>query len=202
MIELLKLKYFYFILLSFVILTIVSSNKISADQKIKITADEIEIKDELGIIEAKGNAVANNEKGSKIKSDLIIYDENKAQISAEGNIILNDVEGNTYFLDKLETDNEMKNLTGIEVKARLDDGSRIVGSSVMKQENVSSIENAEFTPCLESDYLIEGCPGWKLKAKNIFQDNDSKTIHYDHARLHLFNVPVLTFHISHILIHQ
>ena len=191
MIELLKLKYFYFILLSFVILTIVSSNKISADQKIKITADEIEIKDELGIIEAKGNAVANNEKGSKIKSDLIIYDENKSQISAEGNIILNDVEGNTYFLDKLETDNEMKNLTGIEVKARLDDGSRIVGSSVMKQENVSSIENAEFTPCLESDYLIEGCPGWKLKAKKIFQDNDSKTIHYDHARIHLFNVPVL-----------
>ena len=107
------------------------------------------------------------------------------------NIILNDVEGNTYFLDKLETDNEMKNLTGIEVKARLDDGSRIVGSSVMKQENVSSIENAEFTPCLESDYLIEGCPGWKLKAKKIFQDNDSKTIHYDHARIHLFNVPVL-----------
>ena len=32
------------------------------------------------------------------------------------------------------------------------------------------LENTEYTPCLENDYLIENCPGWKLKAKNIFQD--------------------------------
>ena len=37
---------------------------------------------------------------------------------------------------------------------------------------------------------IKNCPGWKLKSKRIFQDNKSKTIHYDHARIHLFNIPV------------
>ena len=29
-----------------------------------------------------------------------------------------------------------------------------------------------------------------MKAKKIFQDNESKTIHYDHARIHLFNIRV------------
>ncbi len=43
---------------------------------------------------------------------------------------------------------------------------------------------------MKSEYLIDNCPGWKLKANKIFQDNESKTIHYDHARIHLFNIPV------------
>ena len=191
MTELLKFKFFYFICLSFITLTVVSSNKISADQKIRITADEMQVEQEGNIIKAKGNAVAQDEKGSKMKSDLIIYDEKQSLIRAHGNIILTDNEGGTYFFEKLETDKEINDLKGINVKARLQDESRIVGSSLIKKDNLTSIEDAEYTPCLENDYLIKNCPGWKLKANKIFQDNKTKTIHYDHARIHLFNIPVI-----------
>ena len=190
MTELFKLKYFYIIFLSFISITLIASNKISADQQIKITADEIQVEQDNKIIKATGNAIAQNEKGLKIKSDTIIFDEKESLISANGNIILNDIEGNTYFFEKLEADNEIKNLNGKNAKARFEDGSRIVGSNLVKRENISGLENAEYTPCLENDYLIENCPGWKLKAKKIFQDNETKTIHYDHARIHLFNLPV------------
>ena len=190
MTDLLKKKYFYIIFLIFVILVAVTSNKISADQKIKIIADEILINQNDQTVEATGNAIAVDEKGAKIKSDIIIYNKNESLISADGNIILNDEGGNTYFFHKLESDDEIKNLKGTEVKARLDDGSRIVGSSLIKKDNVSSLNDAEYTPCLKKDYLIENCPGWKLKANKIFQDKKNKTIHYDHARIHLFNIPV------------
>ena len=43
MTELLKLKYFYIICLSFIALTVVTTNKISADQKIRINADEMQM---------------------------------------------------------------------------------------------------------------------------------------------------------------
>ena len=190
MIELLKLKYFYIIILSFVSLVAITSNKISADQKVKIIADEILVNQSEKSVKATGNAMAINENGSKIIADLIIYDENKSLISAEGNVILNDIEGNTYFFDKLKSDDEFKDLSGTNISARLEDGSRIVSSNLIKKNNVSSLSDSEYTPCLENDYLIKDCPGWKLKAKKIFQDNESKTIHYDHARIHLFNIPV------------
>ena len=189
--ELLKLKYFYIIFLSFVSLMAITSNKISADQKIKIIADEILVYQNEKKIKATGDAIAQNEEGSKLKSDVILYDENKSLITADGNVVLNDIEGNTYFFKKLISDDSFKNIDGSEIRVRLDDGSRIVGSNLIKKESISSLENAEFTPCLKNDYLIENCPGWKLKAKNIFQDNENKTIHYDHARIHLFNIPVL-----------
>ncbi len=190
MTELLKLKYFYVIFLLFMVITLVSSNIISADQKIKITADEIQVKQSDQSIKAVGNAVAIDEKGTKIKSDFITYDKSKSLIRADGNILLNDVDNNTYFFSKLETSENFEDIKGKNVKARMDDGSRIVGSSFIKKNEVSKLEDAEFTPCLENDYLIKNCPGWKLKSKRIFQNNTNKTIYYDHARIHLFNIPV------------
>ena len=190
MTEIFKLKYFYIIFYIFVVLVVISSDKISADQNIKIIADELKIEKDKRLIEAKGNAVAIDENGSKIQSDIMSYDENKSLIRAEGNIIFNDIEGNTYFFDNLETDDEMINFIGTQVKVRLDDESRIVGSSIVKKEEISSLKDAEYTPCIADDYLIKNCPGWKLKSNKIFQDSKTKTIHYDHARIHLFNVPV------------
>lgn len=190
MLELLKLRYFYIIILSFITLTVLTSNKISADQKIRITAEKIEVNQIDGVVNATGNAIASDDKGLKLNSDILTYDKEQSSISATGNVIFNDNEGNTYFFNKLHSDGNLNNLAGTEVKARLDDGSRIVGSSFIKRENISGLDDAEYTPCLENDYLIENCPGWKLKAKSIFQNNETKTIHYDHARIHLFNIPV------------
>ncbi len=65
MIELLKLKYFYIILLSFISLVVVTSNKISADQKINIIADEIIVEQSEKKVKATGNAVAKDEKRYK-----------------------------------------------------------------------------------------------------------------------------------------
>ena len=168
MLELLNHKYFYVIVFLYIILILISSNKISADQKVRILADEVTVEENNGDVEARGDAIAISEKGTRVKSDLIRYNENEGKFVAEGNIILNDIEGNTYFFDNLISDNEINDFKGTNIKARLDDGSRIVGSSFQKKL-ISSLENAEYTPCLEDEYLIENCPGWKLKSREFFK---------------------------------
>ena len=188
--KLLSYKYFYIIVFLYIVLILVSSNKISADQKVRILADEVKVEENSGNIEARGNAIAISEKGTKIKSDLIKYSDNDGKFIAEGNIILNDLNGNSYFFNNLVSDNEINEFEGTNIKVRMNDRSRIVGSNFQKKGEISKLENAEYTPCLENEYLIENCPGWKLKSKRIFQNNQSKTIHYDHARIHLFNIPV------------
>ena len=59
-----------------------------------------------------------------------------------------------------------------------------------KKDEFSIVKNAEYTPCTKENYLIKNCPGWKLKSKKIYHDSEKKTIHYDHAQLQLFNIPV------------
>ena len=41
------------------------------------------------------------------------------------------------FFENLETDDEIKNLKGINVRVRLDDDSRIVGSTLIKKDHTT-----------------------------------------------------------------
>jgi len=166
-------------------------NAISAEEKIEIYADEIKVDKINEEVTATGEAIAINNDNLKIKSDNLIYKKKKDFLDANGNIIINDQMNNTFFLDELNASDNLNIISGKSVKARLHDGSRIVGSSFNKNGEISAIENAEYTPCKEKDYLIKNCPGWKLKSNKIYHDNKNKTIHYDHAQIQLFNVPVL-----------
>ena len=60
--KLLSYKYFYIIVFLYIVLILVSSNKISADQKVRILADEVKVEENSGNIEARGNAIAISEK--------------------------------------------------------------------------------------------------------------------------------------------
>ena len=165
-------------------------NAIYADEKIKIYADEIKVDEINNKVKATGDAIAINDDNLRIGSKKLTYDKSKNYLEADGNVIINDQMNNTFFLDGLTASDDLNIMSGKAIKARLHDRSRIVGSNFNKKEEISVIENAEYTPCTKENYLIKNCPGWKLKSKKIYHDSKKKTIHYDHAQLQLFNVPV------------
>ena len=72
---------------------------------------------------------------------------------------MNDIEGNTFFMKELLANDGINSIQGINVKARLKDNSRIVGSKITKKENITILSDAEYTPCEQQNYLIPNCPG-------------------------------------------
>ncbi len=186
---LLKTKNFYFVFYIFIVLVIFISNNLKAEQEIKIIANEVFINQEKEIIEAQGDVLIIGKK-IKSKSDSVIYNKNSGEIDANGNVSVLDEFGNHYFFENLKTNDDFTSLDATNIKMRLKDDSRIVGRKIIKDESLNIISDAEYTPCLKENYLIENCPGWKLKAGKVFHNLDTKTIHYDHARIHIFNLPV------------
>ncbi len=165
-------------------------NEIIAEEKIKVYADEIKVDEINENVKATGDAVAINDDNVKIKSNNLTYNKSKNSLEANGNVIINDLRNNTFFLDELLATDNFSIISGKSVKVRLHDDSRIVGSNFNKKNEISIIENAEYTPCTKENYLIKNCPGWKLKSKKIYHDSENKTIHYDHTQIQLFNIPV------------
>ncbi len=183
---------FVYTLYSIIILYIFFLGKsISADQTATIIADEIVSSNKTDIVNAKGDVIILNHDGTKIKADKITYEKQKQKVEAKNNIIINDLSGNTYFLDDVIAIDGLNYIDGKNVKARLFDESRIVSKNIVKKKNVTLLTDAEYTPCNENNYLIKNCPGWKLKAKKMYQDAETKTVHYDHASLYLFNMPII-----------
>ncbi len=185
------LELIYIFYVSIILLAFLLGKNISAEQTATIIADEIRTNNKSDIIDAQGNVVILNHDGTKIIADKVTYEKQKQTIKAEENIIINDLEGNTYFLDDVLTINGLNYFEGNNVKARLFDESRIVSKDIKKENNITQLSDAEYTPCVEKNYLIENCPGWKLRAKNIYQDENTKTVHYDHAKIYLFNLPFI-----------
>ena len=120
--------------------------KIIADQEIKIIADELSIDEKENVIKATGNATAISEKGQKIRSDTLFYYNTTNEIISTGNVVFNDEFGNTYFASKILSNRETDNIRGSRIKVRLNDGSRAVGSSFEKNNDISVIKDAEYTP--------------------------------------------------------
>ena len=185
------IKIILFFNLSMVAFAFLIGNKTIANQEIYITADKITSDDESGIIDAFGNVILIDDDGNKMRADSVSYDQKNNQSSASGNVIISDPPGNTYFMKEVNTKDGLNNLIGQNIKSRMNDGTRVVGSNIFKQDNITVLNDAEYTPCKENEYLIKNCPGWKLKSKKIYQDAEKKTVYYDHAKLHLFNLPIL-----------
>ncbi len=185
------LKLIYIFNISLVLFIFLLGKNISAEQSAKIIADEIRSNNLTDIIEAKGDVIIMNHDGTKISADEVTYEKKRERIEAKDNIIINDLEGNVYFLDNTITLDGLNYFEGNNVKARLSDESRIVSRNIVKEKNITLLSDAEYTPCDENNYLIKDCPGWKLKAKKIYQDSETKTVHYDHAKIYLFNLPLI-----------
>ena len=163
----------------------------SENSEIKITADKIEVLKDDNKINATGNTIIQTEEFLST-SDSLIYDKNLESIKTSGNIIIKDNLDNYYFFDDFVSDKGFNKANGTNTRIRLSDGTRIVGKSFIRTDsNINEINNAEYTPCLQNNYILKNCPGWKLSAKKVIHDEEKQNIYYEGATLSIFNVPVL-----------
>ena len=194
MTQLINYKFYFYLtfLLYCIALTFATSLVYSEDSgETLLKADKIEVSNDGNKIKAESNVKIKNSDLTLV-SDKIEYDKEKLEFVASGNIKLLDKFNNNYYFNKLLTGDKFNNAIGSNVKIRLKDGARIVGSSFNRTEsNVNKIDNATYTPCLKENYVIENCPGWKLDAKRVYHDSNNKNVYYENATLSILNIPVL-----------
>ncbi|MDA9674986.1 hypothetical protein N9T64_00855, partial [Pelagibacteraceae bacterium] len=125
-------------------------------------------------------------------SDKFIYQKYDGKINASGNIIVKDEFGNYFYFDNFISNKKFDEALASNTKIRLNDGSRIVGSSFFRKDaKINQIKNASYTPCDSKNYLLENCPGWKLKANKVIHDSEKQNIYYEGATLSILNLPIL-----------
>ena len=182
-----------FIIVYILILTLYFMSKAYSDNEefVNIDANQIFISDNGNIINAEGDIVITTDELKSV-SDELTYDKINDEIKSSGNIILKDKLNNYYYFNEFITDKNFDTALGSDVKIRMNDGVRIVGKSFSRRNSkINQINDASYTPCLKQNYITKNCPGWKLNAKKVIHDVESKTIYYENATLNILNVPIL-----------
>ncbi|MFO1256041.1 MAG: LPS assembly protein LptD [Sphingomonadaceae bacterium] len=160
--------------------------------QIGFEADGASYDDNSDQVTVSGNVVLRRGQQS-VRADKVTWDRKSGQIVAEGNIRFVDADGNQLFTDRLELTDELKVGAMQNMLLVLREGGRLAALSGERAENGQVIlHNAAYSACAVED--SQGCPrrpSWRLTARRVAFDPDSKTVRFYGARIELFGVSLL-----------
>lgn len=176
------------------------SNKVSDPEKapVDLASDNLEYDEKSGVVTAIGN-VEIVQSGRILRAEEVSYNLNEDKVFAQGNVVLNEVSGDTYFAERVELTDEMKDGFVTGVRGMLIDGSRFTASEAEKVGDLKLImRKASYTACELCQKNPDKAPPWQLKAQKVTHHKDDQRISYRDATFEVFGAPVLyTPYFSH-----
>ena len=188
-----SLKKIFYYLLFFLIITV--SFEHSAEE-ILIYADEITYDKNNNII-GKGNAkIINN--NQIVISELIIYNQKTKVYTIPKEFSFKDDKNNYYYGSSGKFFKNLNHAIIEDIKLLLNDGSRIVGKSGIREGDIDLITKGSYSPCT-SKIKIKNfiCPIWQLEGEKILHDNEKLFLYHKHAKMKILNVPA--YYIPYII---
>lgn len=155
---------------------------------IYLEADTLTNDDTTKTLTAEGH-VEGRYQDKTLRADRVVYNLDTGQVIANGNVILVQADGSSQYADKLELSNELEAGTATNFVARLPDGGVTAARFVARgKDGEVELYNAYYTACKTCEEKPN--PSWRIKARQVTQDNDSRTVQYRDATFELFGIPV------------
>ena len=155
---------------------------------IYLEADTLTNDEAAQILTAEGE-VEGRYQDKTLRADRVVYNLATGQVIAEGNVSLIQADGSSQYADKLALSNELEAGTATDFVARLPDGGVTAARFVARGENGEiELYNAYYTACEVCEEKPN--PSWRIKARQVTQDKDTRTVQYRGATFELFGLPV------------
>jgi LPS-assembly protein len=159
---------------------------------IYLEADELINDEGAGVLTAIGE-VEGRYQDRTLRANRVDYNLETGLVLATGDVVLIDATGDVQYADKLELSDELQAGTAANFTARLASGATTAARFVTRSDDGEfELFNVTYTAC-ELCKNSEGKtknPTWRLRARRVKQDDESRTIRYSDAVLELFGLPV------------
>ena len=158
---------------------------------IYLEADEL-INDEVANIITASGEVEGRYQDRTLRADKVVYNLTTGIVIASGNVVLIDANGSTQYANKLELSNELEAGTAADFTARQAEGG-IMAAAFATRTDEGEIElyNAYYTacePCMKDGKTKK--PSWRIKARKVRQDKETRTVRYNDAVFEFLGVPL------------
>ena len=161
---------------------------------IYLEADELINNEAAKLLTAQGEVVGRYQDRT-LSADQVIYNLESGVVIATGNVLLTDPTGATQSADKIELSNTLEAGNAANFTAHQPGGGTLAAAFVTRTEGEEvELYNAYYTPCeICEDSEKDGKaakPSWRIKARKVSQDRDTRTIRYNDAVFELLGLPV------------
>lgn len=157
--------------------------------QIEFAADKIVYDQEENIITATGNVIL-HQNGNRLNAESIIYNANTGEVKADGGITITETSGNVLYMEDAVLDGDFKSGFINNTRVIFTDGSKLIARSGERQDQLTILKNATYSPCEMCLEPGKESPTWHIKADEITHDGDDKTIRYQNVRLEIAGIPI------------
>jgi LPS-assembly protein len=173
---------------SFYLLIFLFAASFASAEEIKIEADFAKYKETTGEFLISGNLKINYQQ-EYVTADSAVYNKILDKLLAQGNVKYHDKDGNIYETQKIELSNKFNIGKATKIKVLLKNESIIVADSVIKNNNIETLNDASYTSC---QVTCKGsAPLWKINATEVIINRENNTVYYKNAIFKIKNIPVL-----------
>jgi LPS-assembly protein len=154
-----------------------------------LVADEVVYDAEANVVTAVGNVeVTRGER--RLLADVLRYDQEADLMEAEGNVALVEPTGDTLFADRILLSGDLREAVAEQLRARLADDSLLAAAGGRRIGGVrTELDRAAYSPCpLCPD--SDAPPLWRLTARRVTHDQETRNISYRDAFFELYGVPI------------
>lgn len=156
---------------------------------VMFAAENLRYDQENAIVQADGRVEIIQ--GQRILlADSLVYDQQLNTVIARGNISIVEPDGNVFFAQEVELQDNLKSGVVRYFQARLNDDSLFAAKEARRvNEHIVKLKKAVYSPCRVCEE--EPVPLWQIKADAVKIDQKSQSITYHDAFFEVHGVPVM-----------
>jgi LPS-assembly protein len=162
-----------------------------AEPMIEFEADTLAYDEAVETVTASGNVLLRRD-AAWLTADLVGWNRTTGAVEASGNVRIDSGDGNVAVADRVELTDTLRDGAVENILLLLGDSGRIAAAGGVRENNVTTLDRAVYTPCKVVDE--RGCPQepvWSLKAVRVVHDPGRGRVRYERARLEAFGIPVI-----------
>ncbi|MEO6152781.1 MAG: LPS assembly protein LptD [Croceibacterium sp.] len=161
-------------------------------REIAFEADSASYNQDNSTVVASGNVILRSGDQS-VRADEVSWNRGTGQVVATGNIRFVDQNGNQLFTDRLELTDQLKAGAMDNLLLVFREGGRLAAVHGMRNPDGDiELERAAYSGCqVEDEHGCPKQPSWRITAKRVYYDEQTKKIRFSGAFFELFGQRIL-----------
>jgi len=158
------------------------------DQTVEFSADVVTYDNGADVVTASGEVRMSRE-GNYLAADEVVWNRKTDEVRANGNVVLVTPQGDKLVGGDVVLTDTLRDGTIQNLLIVLDSGGRIAATRGVRSGEVTTLENAIYSPCPVT--TEKGCPknpSWAITAAKVIDDPTHKTVRFHGGRFRLFGI--------------
>jgi LPS-assembly protein len=162
------------------------------ERQIAFEANELQYDSNRDVLTASGDVVMRSGNQS-VRADSVSWDRKANEITASGNIRFVDGDGNVLYSDTLSLTGDLKLGAMSNMLLALRAGGRLAANSGERDQSGNVVlSHATYSACaVENESGCPKTPSWRIVAKRVIYDPESRKVRFKGAQLELFGARLL-----------